>query len=191
MHHTILDKDILIQFRHGDRHAYKKVYTHFHDAIYYFSVKLLADREAAKDMVEETFVKLWKRHTDFETPENIKAFLFITVRNACFDHIKKSKRKEKFKQTFSLQQQETENSEELMIQTELLNLIFRESANLPEKCKEIFDLSYVQGLENEEIADHLDISPHTVRTQKRRAIIFLKANLSLRGLLSLLLYFFY
>jgi RNA polymerase sigma-70 factor (family 1) len=178
-------------FRQGDRHAYQQVYTHFHDAIYYFSVKLLGDSEAAKDMVEETFVKLWKRHTTFETPENIKAFLFITVRNACFDHIKKNKRKEKFKQNLSLQQPETDNSEELLIQTELLNLIYRESNNLPEKCKEIFKLSFVEGMETEEIADHLAISPHTVRTQKRRAIVFLRTNLSVRGLLSFVLWLFH
>jgi RNA polymerase sigma-70 factor (family 1) len=191
MHHTNLDKDTLMQFGQGDRLAFKQVYTHFHDALYYFSFKLLADSEAAKDVVEETFIKLWKRHTNFETAENVKAFLFITVRNACFDQIKKTKRKEKFQHNFSLAQQENDNSEELMIQTELLNLIYQESANLPEKCKEIFKLSYLHGMENEEIAHQLDISPHTVRTQKRRAIIFLRTNLSLRGFLSLLVYLFH
>lgn len=188
MHHTNLDKDTLMKFGQGDRLAFKEVYNHFHDALYYFSFKLLGDVEAAKDVVEETFVKLWKRHANFETADNIKAFLFIAVRNACFDHLKKTKRKEKFQMQFSMQLQEVENNEELLIQTELLNLIYRESAALPEKCKEIFQLSYLQGLENEEIANQLDISTHTVRTQKRRAIIFLRSNLSLRGFLSIMIY---
>lgn len=182
MSSTNLDKAIIMGFKNGDCSAFEKVYDYFYDQIYYFAVKIMSDRATAEDIVIETFVKLWLRRNYFENSDNIKAFLYITTKNACLDQLKKNSRQQKRIDTFS-QLQETEyRIEEAGIQAELLSLIFHESKKLPGKCRQIFNLSFREGLKNDEIAEKLKISPHTIRTQQRRAILALRTFLAVKGL---------
>jgi RNA polymerase sigma-70 factor (ECF subfamily) len=59
----------------------------------------VSSQQDGEDLVKDTFVKLWQTHADFDTPQNIKAFLYITTRNACLNflrylQVKESSRKE-------------------------------------------------------------------------------------------------
>src|SRR6185369_15204475 len=68
-----------------------------------------------------------------------------------------------------------------MVRAEVLQKVQCEIEKLPDQCRKIFELCYLEGLKNFEIANLLRISIHTVKNQKARAVQTLKLKLGARG----------
>jgi RNA polymerase sigma-70 factor (family 1) len=183
-----LHDDPFDAFRKGDPRALQVIFKQFYAPLCLFADRLLRDRPAAEDIVGETLVKLWNRHTDFENMQNVKAFLYITTRNACLNMLKQMQRESLSKKQLAWvwgDKEEFVLNE--IIRGEILQEIYREIDNLPAQCKRIFKLSYFEGKKNHEIAEMLNISVHTVKNQKARAIQLLKVKLPDRNLVTILL----
>jgi RNA polymerase sigma-70 factor (ECF subfamily) len=119
---------------------------------------------------------------------NVNAFLYITTRNACLNQLKQMQRESLSKKQFAWVSGDKEEFVlNEMIRVEVLQEIHREIDNLPAQCQKIFKLSYYEGKKNHEIAELLNISVHTVKNQKARAIQLLKVKLPDRNLVTILL----
>ena len=180
MDHPEINPDIIINFQKGDPHAFAFFFDLHYRPLCYFASQLVGDSQDAEDIVKDTYVKLWLKHEDFATPQNIKAFLYITTRNACLNflrhmQVKESSRKE-------LLYLEEEKGQQLvlnqMIRAELMQDIYSEIEKLPEKRRQVFKLAYVEGLKNDEIAAQMNISIHTVKEHKGKALQFLRLKFS-------------
>jgi len=179
---------ILEAFKNKDAKAFAYIFRLHRKALVYFAEQILGIREEAEDIVAITFIKLWEKHGDFDSFQALKSFLYVTTRNACIDFLRHSKRAFAAKKDYSYW---AENKEEeilhIMYDAELLAELDREIELLPKKCREIFKLSFFQGLRTSEIADKLGLSVKTVRNQRAKAVhiirtAFLKKNLAV-GLL--------
>jgi RNA polymerase sigma-70 factor (family 1) len=183
-----LENDIIVSFRKGDPEALQTLLKQYYNPLCLFADRLLTDKAAAEDIVGEAFIKLWNKRTNFESLQNVKAFMYITVRNACLNHLKQAKRDSLSKKQMAyLTGEKEEFVLNEMIRAEVLKEIMNEVNNLPEQCGKVLRLGYLEGLKNQEIADLLNISVHTVKNQKARAIQLLKTRLRNRDLMSLLL----
>ena len=189
MDHPDLNPDIIIDFRKGDPQAFTSFFHIHYRPLCYFAAQLVGNQQDAEDIVKDTYVKLWQKHTDFETAQNIKAFLYISVRNACLNflrhiQVKESSRKE-------LIYLEENKGEELvlnqMIRAELMQEIYTEIEKLPEKRRQVFKMSYLDGLKNDEIATQMNISIHTVKEHKGKALQFLRMRFSDRQIVLFIL----
>ena len=180
--------EIVVSLQKGGPDALQLLLKQFYSPLCLFAERLLKDKAASEDIVGESFIKLWHKRADFESLQNIKAFMYITVRNACLNYLKQAKRE-------SLNQKQlayiTGEKEEFvlneMIRAEVLKEIMHEIDKLPEQCGKVLRLGYLEGLRNQEIADLLHISVHTVKNQKARAIQLLKIKLRDRDLMTFLL----
>lgn len=183
-----LHDDPFDAFKKGDPRALQVIFSQFYSPLCLFADRLLRDRPAAEDIAGESLVKLWNRHTDFENIQNVKAFLYITTRNACLNLLKQMQRESLSKKQYAWL---TGDKEEFvlneMVRVEVLQQVHREIDNLPAQCQKIFKLSYYKGRKNHEIAEMLNISVHTVKNQKARAIQLLKLKLPDRNLVTILL----
>jgi len=176
-------------FKNGDPNSLNALFKMYYAPLCLFAERMIKDRPAAEDIVGEAFVKLWNRHRDFENQQNIKAFLYITTRNACLNMLKQMQRESLSKKQLAYLSGDKEgfilND---IIRNEVLAQISSEIENLPEQCKKIFKMSYFEGRKNQEIAEMLEISVHTVKNQKARAIQLLKVKLPDRMLVAALLW---
>src|SRR5690606_4167126 len=70
--------------------AFEVVFRMYHQALCFFARKLMPNSPAgqAEELVQDAFLKLWERHTDFEKLSAVKAFLYIVTRNACVNYLK-------------------------------------------------------------------------------------------------------
>lgn len=179
----------------------KQMLGHFFDLHYrplcYFAFRLTQNDAEAQDIVSDCFIKLWEKHTDFQTAENIKAFLYINCRNRCLDFLRNLKRRTTAQQEYFNQ---LEQSEDLIlnnvIRAEFMQLLHEEVAVLPPQSREVFKLIYFEGKNTNEIALILNLSPKTVRNYKTIAIEKLKSSFLKKGIkdsmfLSLLLLIYY
>jgi RNA polymerase sigma-70 factor (family 1) len=178
-----LGNDIVTRLHIGDEKSLQLLFDLHYKPLHYFAARLLKDRLSSDDVVEETFLKLWDRKTSFKTLQNIKAFLYITCRNACLNSIKQQQREARSKSQLSFL---TSGQEDYvlneMVRAEVMEEVTKEIDTLPVQCRKIFILSFVNGYKNQQIAEALKISVHTVKNQKIRAVQLLKIKLHNRNL---------
>lgn len=78
----------ILHLREGDPEAFKIVFFQYYPEFFSFAGMLLQDRGSAKNVTMEALFLLWKKHADFSNEKNIKAFLYLTVRNHCMNFIR-------------------------------------------------------------------------------------------------------
>lgn len=187
-----LSNDIMEALRKGEPEALQTLLKLYYGALCLFAERMVTDRQAAEDIVGEAFIKLWKRRDNFATVQNIKAFLYISTRNAALNLLKQAKRESLSKKQLAyLSEEQGAFVLNDMVRAEVLREILQEIDKLPEQCGKVLKLGYLQGMKNQEIATMLNISVHTVKNQKARAIQLLKIRLRDRDLMALFFLYTY
>jgi RNA polymerase sigma-70 factor (family 1) len=185
------DDRILEDFRQGDTQALSEVYHIYFRTLCYFADKFIDNKQAAEDIVADSFIKLWEKRNDFENIQTIKSFLFVATRNACLNFLKHEKietRSHKEIRSLAIESDDQVINEQ--IEAAVLHAIYEEVESLPAQCRNIFKLLFYKGMTTAEIAEHLDLSPQTVRNQKTKAIQLLRTALLRKNLpLSAVLFF--
>lgn len=174
------EEELLLKFQDGDQQAFNNIFKHFYAALCFFATRLTSDKYAAEEIVQDILYKLWEKHQDFDSLTSIKAFLYISTRNACMNHIDKQQRKQKREMAaFTLNFDELDDPVIIqIIYTEVLNEIRTEINSLPEQCAKIIKMLFEDEMKPKEIANELHITVSTVYNQKMRGISILKKRLS-------------
>ncbi len=136
-----------------------------------FALRILDDAQSAEDIVEDTFMKAWQLIEEGKEIADFKAYMYRMVRNACISHIRN--RKEMVGLEFV-----PEADEEAVDTSERDARIWKAIDELPEKCREVFLLSKLDGPTNEEIAERMGISIKSVKNQMTKAFSRLRETLS-------------
>ncbi|SDK65653.1 RNA polymerase sigma-70 factor, ECF subfamily [Pedobacter sp. ok626] len=178
------EQDWIDAFKRGDDQALSYFFNLHHKSLRYFASRLIQDEEEAEDIVSACFVKLWNGdHSQVTSLQNIKAFLYISCRNACLDYLKKIKTKTAAQELYYKQSEQSEESVlSKIIESEVVEMLAGEIELLPDKCREVFKLIYFEHKKPDEIAAELGISPKTVSAHKTKAIELLKASILKKGL---------
>ncbi|MDR6513686.1 RNA polymerase sigma factor [Chryseobacterium camelliae] len=187
---VIDERALLSQFQSGDRFAFDRIFNLYHSSLLFFANRLLLNigTEVAKDVVLDIFLKLYDRRDNFETLSNIKAFLYISVKNSCLKVIERQKVKQKRFDLYSKDFDEFErNVLDQILQTEVYQELYYAIDLLPEQYRLIMQ-RIVNGDTAREISEELGIPVSTINTQKSRAISLLKKSLSGAGIALLLIY---
>jgi RNA polymerase sigma-70 factor (family 1) len=184
-----LTPDFCIQrFQQGDRREFQRVYESCYDALYIFAYNLIRKEAEAQDITTETFIKLWRLKENFESLSNIRAFLYVTSRNACIDHLRLLQKQRSAHQEILYLEREGDMKNE-MITAEALSVLSLKIKALPRKCREIVELIYVNNLSTAEVAAQMGISNQNVLKQKARAISIIRSALPVAEF-CLILFFF-
>ena len=185
---------IIAALKQKDPKAFTHIFQLQRKPLVFFAEKILGLREEAEEIVADSFIKLWEKHTDFESLAAIKSFLYVVTQNACFNFLKKSKKISASQKEFSYWADDKEVEVlHKIYRAELLADLDKEIQLLPPKCGNIFKLAFYEGLTTNEIAAKLGLSIKTVRNQKANAATIiktelLKRNLTLAILFSLMLH---
>jgi len=178
MQHPEFEEGIIAQFKSGQSTALTYVFNLHSKALCYFADRLVANKQEAEDIVTDTFIKLWQRRENFNHLMGIKAFLYIAVRNACFDFLKfNRKRTNVGKEMLYLYDDADLFQDEVVrrqAEAELLQSITKEVEELPKKCRAIFKMIYYDGLNTATISERMGISKQNVLNQKTRALQLLR-----------------
>lgn len=170
---------LIERIRCGDAEAYAGLVDRYQGPLIAFLFRMIRDRDAARDIAQDTFVKAYLSIRDFET-RNQAAFstwLFAIARNGCIDAMRKRKRK--FEEI-------REDHPALRAEADQIGHVqdgrFREALEtglieLGEKHRMAFELTLVQGFTYEETADIMKSNVGTIRSRVNRAREFLQKKL--------------
>lgn len=166
----------------------KAIFQENYPALCFFATKIVQETCIAEDIVEEVFIKLWQKQSDFSRYPNIKATLYRSVRNACLDYLRIQQRQKAHIQNFSftIRQQSEPFALLEIVRSELYREILEALQELPEQCRTVVYLAYIRGWNNRKIATLMNIHISTVKTQKQRGILALRRKIIVPFLLPLL-----
>lgn len=147
---------------------------------------------AAEDIVVESMEKAFRQRREFDALENMQRFLYRIVKNAALNYSNQIKTRsvihEKIGYSAKQEQADEDVHETEILRVEILTEIFKEVENLPDQCRTIFKMIFLDHLSTEQIGEKLGLNPQTVRSQKSRAIQLLKTRLLKAGKLGALSY---
>lgn len=131
-----------------------------------YAYKFVKSKEIAEELVEDVMVIMWEKQGQFDEYDRLKAYLFGVLRNKALDYLKSNS-----KMMFSeIDNHEIADEGPAVIEEELHVLIYHALDSLPAKCRQVFELSCIEGLKYSEISERMGISINTVKSQRSRAI---------------------
>jgi len=169
-----------------DEEAFEILYRRFYARLYNFSLKITREASVAQDIVHEVFMKIWENRAHLEG-NSYGALLYKMTRNMCFNYLKhkkvvlnKSIDLNSCRQWEELYRIEFVKDDPYLLIEKELEEQFQEIVNdLPERCREVFILSRVNGMKNREIALELNLSLKAIEKHISYALRILRARFML------------
>lgn len=172
------DNQLFREFQHGDTAAYGEIYRRFSAVLYQHACRMLENDADAQDVVQEVFANLWTKGAALKINGSLGAYLYVSTRNRVLNLISSQRSYQHHLDSLRQFISETDTSTiEQLNEKELISCIEKEVSLLPAKMREVFELSRKATLSHREIAEHLDLSPDTVKKQVSNAVRILKHKL--------------
>jgi len=171
------DSILLERVALGDAAALNSLLDRHWSALVSYSARLLGNWDAAQDVTQETFVRIWERREQWRSNGSVRALLYQIARNLVLDAQKRQDRRTNWirdryrdERRIATPLQELQRSE--------LEEAFREALRaLPERRREVFVLARVDGLSYREIGEVMGVAPQTVANQLSAALSTLREAL--------------
>lgn len=161
------------QLKQGNELAAFNLYNDFSKAMFSTLIRMTNDSELAKDILQEAFIKAFKKVHELEEPRAFGGWLKRIVVNTGLEYLRKKN------YVFEKIENQTEELEEeidegIEIESEVIHAAIKE---LPDGCRTVLCLFLLEGYKHSEIATELSISESTSKTQYRHAKMLLKKKL--------------
>jgi RNA polymerase sigma-70 factor (ECF subfamily) len=175
-HHTC--DGLWQQARKGDTKAFEQLYASTVVALSNQAFRILKDREQAKDIIQDVFISLYLRRDEIAADVNINGYLNNAVKYKVSNLLRNKLLQENHHQVLIRQAYQQEVVQPVQLeQHELKNQIARSINTLPQKCREVFMLSYYGNMGYKAIAQEMGISVKTVEKHMSKALQVLRREL--------------
>lgn len=159
-----------------NKSSFESIFKEYFNPLVNYVNQQINDWESSREIVQNTFLNIWKKKDTLEINTSLKAYLYRTTKNGMIDHIRKSKKNEEVKQV--LLKNQLNNHEDELDSFTIKKEIIKAIQKLKPKNRQIFELSKFEGLTHKEIADFLEISQRSVEDNISRALLFLQSELA-------------
>lgn len=167
--------EVLINIKQGDKFAFKLLYETFSPLIFDLSYKILKDREAAEEIVQDCFLRVWINREQIDLEKNIWAFIYLSAKRLCFNRLRDFRIANRYLNQIDFEP--INDIEQKIDVKDLERRLQRSINNLPEQQKKALNLSRVAGYSHNQIAQEMGISPNTVKNHISQALKSLRKSL--------------
>ncbi|MSS73871.1 MAG: sigma-70 family RNA polymerase sigma factor [Candidatus Latescibacteria bacterium] len=185
---AVSDSDILADVMAGDVEAFEKIVDRHKNRLFNFVYRFVGDRETAEDIVQETFLRAFRRRKDYRAIANFSTWLFTIAGNLAKSELRRRKRWRFFSLNWD---EESETGIEIpdeshrpdtMAETAMTDEMIQEAIeSLPENYRKVILLRDVEGLSYQEIAKIVGRPVGTVKSRVNRARLRLQRRLKMEG----------
>ena len=172
------DQELWEKASHGDAVAFSAIFKKYYTHLYQFAGRFVGDAQTAEHIIQDLFVTLWVQRDSIQVASNLKSYLYFSVKNRSINYMKQNV----FSNPGELNPDHREESilthEERYLENEMHIAVHDAINKLPEKCRQIYLMKRYDNLKYQEIAEILNISVNTVKTQMKRALKSLHKHLA-------------
>ena len=176
-------EEVIEGLQKKDKEVFRFLFEKYFGQLVHFAEYFLLEREAAENVVQDCFLKLWEK-TDFSNIRNFNSYLFVQVKNICLNKIKHLQIEDKHK-SWLMEAYLYAELPEVEYDERLIDKVWRVVNELPEQTRLIFIACVVEGKKYREVADECGISVNTVNTYVKRAYKYLRRRMGLSVILFL------
>jgi RNA polymerase sigma-70 factor (family 1) len=169
------DTELIAMLRADDRKAFELLYNRYSSKIYHVAYNLFRDKDVCEDLVQELFIDLWAKRNQLNIT-SVEWYLKVAIKNRVLMYIRTQKATLDLSAIAMLTEKYTADSK--LMQNDISSILENNVERLPEKCRQIFQLSRKEYLSNKEIASRLNISIKTVENQITIALRYLRTGLT-------------
>jgi len=174
----ISNSELISIIRTDEREGFSYVYEQYWETILQYVIRILPDEDEACDVVQESFLVLWKVRQEIPKLKSIKAYLLIIARNLAFRQLRKKLANADVLDLYTTHYAIGYHTIDQLYDSKELNAVLEsEIQRLPEKMREVFLLSRKQHLSYKEISEKLNISDKTVKKQIHNALKLLRLKI--------------
>ena len=171
--------ELIEQLKGGDDAAFRSLFDHFYPSLCLFALKYVEDQQAAEDIVQDTFIKYWDKHADFDHAYKIKSYLYLVTRNSCLNYLRDRKKMANIQEGAELEADE--KFLQYLMEEEAYRILYNAIEQLPTQMRSVIK-HVLLGLKNSEIAEKMELSEHAVQAYKKRAYKKLRESLKEQSL---------
>lgn len=165
------EAEILSLISEGNEVAFAKLFDHYRDRIYSIAFKFTHSVPAAEEITADVFVKIWLRRNNLGHIQNFSAYLFVITRNEVYRAFKLQATKFL---TSELDESSvvstTSDAEDYLMEKEYNSLLQKAINGLPERQRQVYQLSKERDLKREAVANLLHLQPETVKFHLAQAM---------------------
>lgn len=171
------EKWMLTQVSQGNRQAYSIMFSLYYNKVLRFLCGFIGDREEARNVAQDTFLCLWERREKLSSIDNLSGYLFVLSRNAAIKALKRKQSMVSADEIFNRPGSDTADDEVFLAET--LRIIKITINAMPQRRREVFIMSRLQGMSNDDIAAACGISKHTVESHITSALADIRKALAI------------
>jgi RNA polymerase sigma-70 factor (family 1) len=173
------EKTLFRRIAVGDEEAYTRIFHLFTPRLLPYIIKITRNEQLARELLQETFLRLWMRRADLLAVELPDSWLFRIAANLCLTHLRVQANRDRLQpQVLERETARAGASPVEALEARDLDRLIRQAVNaLPSRRQEIYRLSREQGLSHAEIADRMGISVSTVKNQLGVSLKFIYERL--------------
>ena len=167
----------------GKKKAFESVYLEFFDMLFHLASGYIGNRERARELVQDAFMKLWERREEIHNNTNIKNYLYTITKNSCLNYLREQEiiarnNRDYLIPELKYRQEALQAFGDSFSDVESLLSVVEEAIDrLPENIRTTFKMNRYDNLTYQEIATRLDISPKTVEARISKALKLLRGDL--------------
>lgn len=163
-----------------DMYVIDEIIEKYYSRIYAFAMTHVKSTTIAEDLTQDVFLQLVKNESQLEHIDDLEAYIFTATRHATYHYFKKIRKSKllKAEMLYAMKDKLTHDEDTILI-NDLEAKFYDMIHQLPDRQREIFQLSREKGLTHKEIASELQISPTTVKNHMVQALKTLRAHYKL------------
>lgn len=161
------ERELIRGLKEGAYESYETLFKTFYAKFVHYAESLVGDADAARDLVQEAFMKIWLNRDKLREDLSMNNYLFVLVRRASLNFIRDRKIVESIDDDY---EDGTVDALSSLDDEEKMRRLRNAVESLPDRRKEVFKLSREEGLRNKEIAEHLNLSEKTVERHMTLAL---------------------
>lgn len=157
--------------KNGDEKVFEELFKAYYTPLCEYCLRYVSDADMAEEIVQDLFFKMWVKREELNINVSIKSYFYISLRNHALNYINRLKIQDRYNQFVEIRtKNEVDYPIDVLEEKDMERIMKQAIALLPEKRREIFEMSRFEELKYSEIAEKLNVSVKTVESQMSKAL---------------------
>jgi RNA polymerase sigma-70 factor, Bacteroides expansion family 1 len=172
------DRALIGRVIRGDERAFDEIFRTWYAPLVRAAETMVRDRGIAEEVVQEVMLELWRRRESLDPSGTAQAYLLQATRNRALNHLRHLRVQRRVAPQLARDETREATAPSRLVAQEMEAAVLEAMQELPPRCREVFELSRVQGLRYSEIAELLGVSVKAVEAQMGKALRTMRERLA-------------
>lgn len=165
------EQELLQELQQGNADAFTCLYKHYSVPLYYNILSLVKDENTAEELVQDVFLKIWRRKSTINITKSFSGYLFVTARNQVYDFFQQLSRDQELRsRIISFASEAYDHIEQSIFAKENADLLRKAIDTLPPQRRRAFELCKLEGLSYRQASEEMGISLSTIKDHMVNAL---------------------